>query len=97
MKISSAGTKKRLPQSLAVAQEPALGQRDFMLKPVVEEKPMAARTLEEIEKAHILLVLEECGGNRTRAAERLDIDRVTLYNKLKRYGWKKPKKTTTAS
>ena len=34
-------------------------------------------------------MLEECGGNQTRAAERLDIDRVTLYNKLKKYGWKK--------
>jgi DNA-binding protein Fis len=32
-------------------------------------------------------VLEECGFNQSRAAEVLDIDRVTLHHKLKRYGW----------
>jgi DNA-binding protein Fis len=32
-------------------------------------------------------MLEECGGNQSRAAEVLDIDRVTLHNKLKKYGW----------
>ncbi|MBV9086506.1 MAG: sigma-54-dependent Fis family transcriptional regulator [Acidobacteriaceae bacterium] len=80
-------------RAMVVAQEPELKELDFMLRVHAEEKP-AGSTLEEIEKAHILHVLEECGGNQTRAAERLDIDRVTLYNKLKRYGWKKPEKTS---
>jgi transcriptional regulator of acetoin/glycerol metabolism len=31
-------------------------------------------------------VLSDCEGNVTRAAKVLDIDRATLYNKLKRYG-----------
>ena len=43
-----------------------------------------------MERAHILHVMEQCGGNQTRAAGVLDIDRVTLHNKLKRYGWTKP-------
>jgi DNA-binding protein Fis len=34
-------------------------------------------------------VLDECGGNQTRAAEILAIDRVTLHHKLKKYGWSK--------
>ncbi len=34
-------------------------------------------------------IIDVCGGNQTRAAEMLDIDRVTLHNKLKKYGWKK--------
>ena len=42
-----------------------------------------------MEKVHILAVLEECRGNQTLAAELLDIDRVTLHNKLKKYGWKR--------
>ncbi len=46
-----------------------------------------SRTLEDIERTHILRVVEECGGNQSRAAEVLDIDRVTLYHKLKKYGW----------
>jgi DNA-binding protein Fis len=40
-----------------------------------------------MERAHNLRVLDECGGNQSRAAEVLDIDRVTLHHKLKRYGW----------
>jgi two-component system response regulator HydG len=42
-----------------------------------------------MERAHILAILEDCNGNQTLAAEVLDIDRVTLHNKLKKYGWKR--------
>ncbi len=45
-----------------------------------------ARSLAEAERAHILAVLEEVGGNRARAAERLQIGAATLYRKLKQYG-----------
>ena len=43
-------------------------------------------TLEEHEKEYIAWVLEQVGGNKTRAAEILGIDRVSLWRKLKRYG-----------
>nr|WP_279343477.1 sigma-54 dependent transcriptional regulator [Fundidesulfovibrio terrae] len=43
-------------------------------------------TLEELERRHIEAVLEHCEGNRTKAAEVLGIDRVSLWRKLKRYG-----------
>ncbi len=39
--------------------------------------------LSHVERATILATLEECGGNRTRAAEKLGISRRTLINKLK--------------
>ncbi len=42
-------------------------------------------TLQRLEKEHILAILEETGGNQTRASEILGIDRRTLYRKLKRY------------
>jgi DNA-binding NtrC family response regulator len=42
--------------------------------------------LAEIEKRYILQVLERCGGNRTRAAEKLGISVRTLRNKLQEYG-----------
>jgi len=75
-------------RALVVAQPPEVTESDFILK-LSPERTDDARTLEEIERNHILRVLEECGGNQTRAAQVLDIDRVTLYNKLKRYGWKR--------
>jgi DNA-binding protein Fis len=43
-------------------------------------------TLEEIDRRHILHVVEMCGGNRTNAAMVLHIDRKTLYRKLLRWG-----------
>jgi DNA-binding NtrC family response regulator len=43
-------------------------------------------SLEEIEKAHIQRILEQCDWNISRSAETLHIDRVTLYNKIKKYG-----------
>ena len=42
-------------------------------------------TLEEIERRHILRVLEEAGGNRERAAAILGISARTLYRKLREY------------
>ncbi len=79
-------------RAMVVAQEPELREQDFILKARAENgnsNTPEAKRLEEVEKAHILHVLEECGGNQTKAAELLDIDRVTLHHKLKKYGWTK--------
>ncbi len=43
-------------------------------------------TLREIEYWAIQRALQECGGNRTRAAKMLDIDRSTLRRKLAEFG-----------
>ncbi len=45
----------------------------------------ASWTLEQLEQKYILHVLEQEDGNQSRAAERLGIDRRTLYRKLKEY------------
>ncbi|MFA5316580.1 MAG: sigma-54 dependent transcriptional regulator [Dehalococcoidales bacterium] len=46
----------------------------------------SGRSLEEVDKNHIMSVLNETGGNYTRAAKILGISRATLYNKTKTYG-----------
>ncbi len=75
-------------RAMVVAQEPELRDQDFILTPRSTAEPdTKGKTLDDVEKAHILRVLDECGGNQTRTAELLDIDRVTLHNKLKKYGW----------
>jgi DNA-binding NtrC family response regulator len=43
-------------------------------------------TLEENESEYVRWVLKEVDGNKTRAAEVLGIDRVSLWRKLKRWG-----------
>jgi DNA-binding NtrC family response regulator len=42
-------------------------------------------TLDELEQAYILEILREAGGNKSRAAEILGLDRKTLYRKLDEY------------
>jgi two-component system, NtrC family, response regulator HydG len=75
-------------RAMVIGREPELREEDFALKPAGPAVGLPDRkTLDEIEKAHILRVLEDCSFNQTRAAEVLDIDRVTLHNKLKKYGW----------
>ncbi len=46
----------------------------------------SGKTLHEVERAHIERILVEAQHNLSRAAKILDIDRTTLYNKLRRYG-----------
>jgi DNA-binding NtrC family response regulator len=46
----------------------------------------APMTLEQLERQHILRVLEESDGNRERAAAVLGISARTLYRKLREYG-----------
>jgi two-component system response regulator HydG len=54
-------------------------------EPLVAERSFRNPTLEVIERAYIMYVLQAEGGNKTRAAESLGIDPSTLYRKLSRY------------
>jgi DNA-binding NtrC family response regulator len=45
-----------------------------------------ALSLAEAEKQTILRVLQQCHGNKKKAAEKLGIQRATLYAKLRQYG-----------
>ncbi len=65
-----------LPTRVLEAPAPRLGSADLPPNP----------TMEVVERAYILWVLESEGGNKTRAAEVLGIDPSTLYRKLNRYG-----------
>jgi DNA-binding NtrC family response regulator len=42
-------------------------------------------TLDQLEREYIERVLDAEGGNKTRAAMRLGLDRKTLYRKLEEY------------
>ncbi len=52
--------------------------------------PAGPRSLAAAEKAHLRQVLEEHQWNIARSARMLEIDRSTLYSKIRRYALKKP-------
>jgi transcriptional regulator with GAF, ATPase, and Fis domain len=53
--------------------------------PPPSPRPAPARSLRELEKQGILAALAATGGNKAQAAAILEIDRSTLYKKLKDY------------
>ena len=60
------------------------------LNPGLGDKVMEAfsslkHALQEPEKVHILQVLKEVGWNKKEAANKLGVNRTTLYNKLRKY------------
>ncbi|MBT3326234.1 MAG: sigma-54-dependent Fis family transcriptional regulator [Gemmatimonadales bacterium] len=91
------GNVRELENALERAAVVATGSsvtRDSLPERVREAPPtrLAAEpiadnpTMEVIERAYILWVLQAEGGNKSRAAEVLGIDPSTLYRKLNRYG-----------
>jgi DNA-binding NtrC family response regulator len=65
-----------LPDRVRESPPPRLGSQELPGNP----------TMEVVERAYILWVLQSEGGNKSRAAEVLGIDPSTLYRKLNRYG-----------
>ena len=74
-------------RALVVCRGPEIKPADFSFQFQSGGVP-TGRTLDDVERVHIERVLRETDHNLSRAARILDIDRTTLYNKLKRYGLK---------
>jgi len=53
---------------------------------IIQPALCEGQTIEAITKNHIISVIEQTGGNISEAARILGIQRMTLYNKLKKYG-----------
>jgi DNA-binding NtrC family response regulator len=74
-----------LERALVVGRGPEIRPQDFAFQ-FQSDEPRGGRTLDDVERVHIERVLRETQHNLSRAARILDIDRTTLYNKLRRYG-----------
>jgi two-component system, NtrC family, response regulator HydG len=74
-------------RALVVSRGAEIRPADFSFQFQTDGMP-TGRTLEDVERVHIERVLRETEHNLSRAARILDIDRTTLYNKLRRYGLK---------
>ncbi|HLG18507.1 MAG TPA: sigma-54 dependent transcriptional regulator [Bdellovibrionota bacterium] len=78
-----------MERAVVVGKPPAIRQEDL---PFQVEHPANGSTgdsLEDMERVHVQRMLERMEWNITQAAETLGIDRVTLYNKIKKYDLRK--------
>ena len=78
-----------IERAVVVAKGNIVTEADISLPSVPSGANHRTKSLEEIEVAHIRVVLNENQWNIVRSALALGIDRVTLYNKIKKFGLKK--------
>lgn len=76
-----------IEKAVALTNVAVLEPEDFPgLGPRKADEAGPAVSLEEMERNHIVRVLQETGFNKSKASEVLGIDRATLYRKAKIYG-----------
>jgi DNA-binding NtrC family response regulator len=74
-----------LPDAICGKERAAEGAASRAAENTVSSLALIGKTMAEIEKEAILTALQISGGNRRRAAEKLDIGLRTLQRKLKEY------------
>jgi len=79
-----------IERAMVVAQGPAVMPEDLPMLRAARETAASGGTLADIEREHIRVILNELNWNITKSAERLGIDRATLYNKIEKYGLQRP-------
>jgi len=80
-----------LERGAVVAQGDVIRHEDLGLAESASRSPAptSLSSLDEVEKRHIAVILAHCSGNVSQSARVLGIDRVTLYNKMKKYQLKR--------
>jgi DNA-binding NtrC family response regulator len=74
-----------IERAMVVGQPPAIRPEDLPIHRSEDPHLPAGESLADIERRHIATVLDRTNWNITRAAEVLQVDRVTVYNKIKKY------------
>jgi DNA-binding NtrC family response regulator len=77
-----------IERAMVVAKSDMIGKEDLPL-PAAANGVNEGKRLEDVEHRHIEKILRENGWNVSRSAAILDIDRVTLYHKIEKYGLKR--------
>lgn len=75
-----------IERAMVIGKTPTITRDDLPVQCQQESSNGNDFSLESLEEDHIKKVLKEFEGNVTRSAKALGIDRVTLYNKIKKYG-----------
>jgi len=74
-----------IERAVVLAQKEEINPEDLPYRLQEQPQKPSSRALKDWEKSHILFVLEENNWNISKTALDLDIDRATLYNKIKKY------------
>ncbi len=82
--------QNKIRRAVLITTKPLIGKEDLNIKSTLPAiiQPAALVPLKdsELEKQSIIQALAACNGNRTKAAELLNISAATLYRKLSKYG-----------
>ncbi len=78
-----------IERAIVIGNDKEIRLKDLPL----DEETVASsiESLEDLEKAHMLRILNKYKWNISRSAKALKVDRVTLYNKIKKYELKQAK------
>jgi DNA-binding NtrC family response regulator len=79
-----------IERAMVVGVPPSIQPNDLPIQLTEGKKQYPCGSLAEMEKQHIAKTLEDTKWNISRSADILQIDRVTLYNKIEKYGLKRP-------
>jgi DNA-binding NtrC family response regulator len=79
-----------IERAMVVTKGKTITEADIHLPTMPEKVSVYGRSLEEVELEHVRYVLESNNWNVLKSANVLDIDRVTLYNKIKKYNLRRP-------
>jgi len=72
-------TEADLPPHVTMSKPHVMNLQDAFLR---------RHSLADLEREYIVLTMEGTEGNKSETADRLGIDRKTLYRKLEEYGWR---------
>jgi DNA-binding NtrC family response regulator len=75
-----------IERAMVVGSPPAIRAEDLPLRPARHLPLGGGDSLADMERRHVAAVLDRSDWNITRTAEVLGVDRVTVYNKIKKYG-----------
>jgi transcriptional regulator with PAS, ATPase and Fis domain len=79
-----------IERAMVVGTPPQLKPEDLPFNLVDRSNEVRSGTLADVERVYIQEILEKNNWNISRSALELDIDRVTLYHKIEKYGFKRP-------
>jgi DNA-binding NtrC family response regulator len=79
-----------IERAMVVGKSQAIQPDDLPFRLSEKNNGLHMGSLASVERAHIAEILGQNDWNISRSAEVLDIDRATLYNKISRYGLRKP-------